>query len=389
MKYRFLDYIILSPFYWLFTGFFFVENADKKLVIFVLISLLFTVIRYGTELIITNIKKPLCLLLIITSIYLAISGFINGGSSQEVRVYLVMLVLFISFPRKLLTEKTIDNLLILGSIAAITFILYNKYILGIDRAVPHVGGGFNPIPYSSTLSIFGLISVHRLIKSKKITLLISLVFLSAAILFTQTRGVILSYFILIPTFILLVYGFNKNKIAITTVILLCISFFGYKMIENRIKTTVQEIQSVQDGVFTTSIGLRIQFINVALQLIKEKPIFGFGDRHAERLQELYHEGKVSHVVAEYSPTSYHNQHLDTWVKKGVIGLILLLILQVIPVIYAYKYQTQYIDKVFALCLVALFMGICIAGTPFRQALPMAPILFSIYYCLSFTKIERV
>jgi len=380
MNIKFLDHIICSPIYWLFTGTFFVENADKKLVIFVLISLVASIATYGKKSIITNSKKPLNILLMVTIIYLGIFHYVYGGSSQEMRAYLVMLVLFVYFPQHLLTKKMIDRLLIIGSLFAIGFILYNNYVLGLNRGVPLTGGGFNPIPYASAASIIGIIAIHRFIKTKNHILFIPITLYSTVVIFTQTRGVILPFFTIFSLFFLFSKcSFNKKNIAVASIILLFITFIGYEHIEDRVKSTIQEVNAIQEGNLQTPIGLRLQFWDAAVQLIKERPIFGFGDQHAEQFQELYHEGKISQVAAIYSPTSYHNQYLDTWVKKGIIGLILLLILQLLPLMYSYKYQVSRVNMSFSFCLVTLFIGICIAATPFRQALPMVPILFSIYY----------
>ncbi|WP_413285392.1 O-antigen ligase family protein [Vibrio sp. MA40-2] len=377
---KFFDHIICAPIYLLFTSTFFIENADKKLVIFVLVSLIVSIAKYGKKPITTNIKKPLNILLIITIIYLSVFYYIYGGSSQEIRVFLVMLVLFIYFPQHLLTKGVIDRLLIIGSFCSIGFVLYNKYALGLDRGIPITGGGFNPIPYASAASIVGLISIYRFIETKNSLLLIPIIFYSAVIIFTQTRGVILPFLVIFPLFFLLSkFSLNKKGIAIATIILLGIAYIGHEPIESRIKSTIQEINAIQEGNLQSSIGLRLQFWDAAVQLIKERPVFGFGDQHSERYQQLYHQGKISKAAAEYSPTNYHNQYLDTGVKKGIVGLILLLSLQSIPIVYLCKYQASRVSMSFAFCLFTLFIGISMTATPFRQALPMMPILFSIYY----------
>jgi O-antigen ligase len=62
-----------------------------------------------------------------------------------------------------------------------------------------------------------------------------------------------------------------------------------------------------------------------------------GEGHKSAFQDLAHQGVVNQAATNYAPYHYHNQFLDTLVKRGVLGLLSLLVLLATPVLIAFKY----------------------------------------------------
>jgi O-antigen ligase len=98
-------------------------------------------------------------------------------------------------------------------------------------------------------------------------------------------------------------------------------------LHNRVSSAITEYQARIPGQHTdTSIGERLEFYTTALQIIKEKPLFGVGTgglptayaQHSQGISE-----KFPHGIYLTNP---HNEFLMISVQTGFIGLSLLLFL---------------------------------------------------------------
>ncbi|GEN29694.1 hypothetical protein HVA01_33400 [Halovibrio variabilis] len=79
----------------------------------------------------------------------------------------------------------------------------------------------------------------------------------------------------------------------------------------------------------TSVGARFEMWKGASQLILEKPFIGWGDNgYQAGMQALADTGLVHPIVTEYGHP--HNEFLNAWAKRGLVGLVVLLALYLIP-----------------------------------------------------------
>jgi len=79
----------------------------------------------------------------------------------------------------------------------------------------------------------------------------------------------------------------------------------------------------------TSLGARFEMWKGAFYLIQEKPFIGWGDNgYQEGMQILADKGAVHPVVTEYGHP--HNEFLNAFAKRGLVGLGVLLTLYLIP-----------------------------------------------------------
>ncbi|MWJ27644.1 ligase [Halomonas sp. ZH2S] len=79
----------------------------------------------------------------------------------------------------------------------------------------------------------------------------------------------------------------------------------------------------------TSVGARFEMWKGAYHLIQEKPLTGWGDNgYQQGMQALANEGVVDQVVTHYGHA--HNEFIDAFAKRGVIGLAVLLALYLVP-----------------------------------------------------------
>ncbi|MEA2120067.1 O-antigen ligase family protein [Halovibrio sp. HP20-50] len=79
----------------------------------------------------------------------------------------------------------------------------------------------------------------------------------------------------------------------------------------------------------TSVGARFEMWKGAYQLILEKPFTGWGDNgYQQGMQALADKGLVDDVATNYGHA--HNEFIDAFAKRGIIGLTVLLALYLVP-----------------------------------------------------------
>lgn len=101
-------------------------------------------------------------------------------------------------------------------------------------------------------------------------------------------------------------------------------------IMERIDVAQKDIQLYldnHDG--NTSLGARFEMWKSALEMAKEKPLFGWGIQGATEKRKLDTKEKiVTGDIGQF--THAHNQYLDDLSKRGIVGLLALLAVLFIP-----------------------------------------------------------
>lgn len=94
-------------------------------------------------------------------------------------------------------------------------------------------------------------------------------------------------------------------------------------LQQRVKLGLEEKANSQTSENITSIGIRVIFAQNTLELIQQKPLFGYG---TSSFKTVY----SAHVAAKYqdwrgAPASDpHNQYLFVWLENGLVGLLIFL-----------------------------------------------------------------
>ena len=102
-------------------------------------------------------------------------------------------------------------------------------------------------------------------------------------------------------------------------------------VQQRVEAAVSDISHYVTGVETdTSLGLRFEMWKGASHLIAERPLLGWGEAgYRDELRELGEQGVISPMAAEFGHA--HNEFIDAFAKRGVVGLAVLLMLYLIPI----------------------------------------------------------
>lgn len=120
------------------------------------------------------------------------------------------------------------------------------------------------------------------------------------------------------------YGYKKipHILGVTSIAVLLVLLTS-STLQQRIKLGLDEISNYQSSQTVTSMGVRVIFYQNALELIRDKPLLGYG---TSSFKSVY----SAHVAPKYqdwrgdSAADPHNQFLFVWLENGLIGLALFL-----------------------------------------------------------------
>jgi O-antigen ligase len=107
---------------------------------------------------------------------------------------------------------------------------------------------------------------------------------------------------------------------------------AYRKFEQRADIAVQEARhylAEPQKYAETSIGQRLEQWRLAIHLIEERPVAGWGlEGYAQAKQAMVDKGDAHPSVMQYGHA--HNEILDMWVKRGMAGLLILLFFYAAP-----------------------------------------------------------
>jgi O-antigen ligase len=107
---------------------------------------------------------------------------------------------------------------------------------------------------------------------------------------------------------------------------------AYNKLEQRSAAASQEISQYlkePQKYAVTSVGQRLEQWRLAIHLIEQRPLAGWGlAGYPLAKQKMVDQGLAHPSVMEYGHA--HNEILDMWVKRGLAGLILLLLFYAVP-----------------------------------------------------------
>lgn len=359
--------LILMPFLWSFTGLLLLRNGDKLMVVAIVISIVATLLHCGVSSIKKNVTdKGLWVVLVITA-YTAFSYYYHGSSSREIRALVSIVLLLLTFPRELINTRILKWLTVLGSVVILSSTYYFSVYLHLSRGAWPI----NAIPHGTLAAVITVLALVFLLNANnyrdRIILVLAILMSSSAVIMGQTRGIWLALIVaLLITLLgkLKIRQINWKYTLIAVVILSLGTYIAKPKIEQRIKQTQTEIKAIQAGNLNTSIGIRLQLWTAAFKITSENPILGSGNDHQRLLKNLALKGEVTNIVTNF--THYHNLYLDRLVKRGGIGLILLLALFVYPFVST----STGINRQIAIAVIVVCAVAGITDVPLNHGAPL-------------------
>ncbi|PSU91034.1 ligase [Photobacterium kishitanii] len=362
--------LILLPFIWLSSGMLILRNGDKTMVAMVIISLITTLLVYGFTTLKNNLStnKILWLLFIICG-YFLFSYYYHGLSSREIRAFITATLFVAIFPSSQLTKKVIITLTVISAVISFCFAYYCMIYMHWDRSIWPI----NAIPYGTLIAGISVIALSLCLtstknKEKTITFL-AFILSSYALIITESRGVWLGYLFALAVIFITFMSTKKIKITwrstiVAIAVIAGVSVISKPLISQRLSQTQQEYSNIKSGDLDTSFGLRLQMWQSAPMIIEHHELLGQGNQYLKVLDKLYNQKRISNYLYINQPPHFHNQYVDYVVKKGIIGLILLIFLLVLPL--CPLKNTSTLQRYIAISLVSLFAVASLTDVPLNH-----------------------
>lgn len=294
------------------------------------------------------------LLLVFLAFFLiqALSVWWDGGRLRELDRPSRLLMLVLALPLLCRYRPRFEVLMGgigLGALLAGGMALYQKLVLGVDRAL----GSFNhPIQSGDISMSLGLVSLCGLAWAHRKGSRPWQLFLSAAtlsgilgsLLSGSRGGWVLLPLVLLTWYLLFRHWFSrrlKGGLMAGLLALLLIVLLPQSGVPSRIQQARDDVtQYLSGGNQHSSLGIRFQLWQSALRSFADRPLFGWGNngiRESERQQ--VEAGQLDRQVYDLDFHA-HNQYLDELAKRGGIGLAALLALFLLPLAAARHLMTE-------------------------------------------------
>ncbi|MGF1901238.1 O-antigen ligase family protein [Aliivibrio sifiae] len=318
---------------WITAGLWLLEDGLKTLTGVGIVFLVFTLVTTSPKELLLRIKnnKLIILSLLFTAIVIITKEYYGGIYGSFMRSCIIFSILFICIYSHRTNNLSISLPIIFGAILNILYVLYIVYIEGQPRPTAMM----NPNIYAPLFGCFAILAFYFIKPNQHnyITITSCFLFLSLllCVILMQSRGVLAAS--MFSLCILFIYKLKKyeHKIIITLSLISIVIFSGF-MNKNRIEDlynkSAYEYQRIIEGDLNSSIGLRVQMLDVGLTMISEKPLIGHGSNYKQEKTKIIIEDKKNQEINSYG--TLHNVYIDTWAKLGILGFIATIFLTILP-----------------------------------------------------------
>lgn len=284
------------------------------------------------------IKEPFvqAILLLCTLLLLGLlwSELLGNGRMKWLK-YLILLI-FIPFYSLLNRERLPWAIggLATGYLGVLSVGIYQWLAMGV-QGIPLVGMSY--LSFSAMLGVGAIVAIGfaDMNQSKKLGILlwsaaIALIFIQ----FHQNgRILLLATLIAVLLMAFLRYKIEIRKfISILISVLIVTAIFAYSspVFQDRLIQAKSDIELLQQGNYSSSLGYRLAMWDVGLHAIAERPLSGYGTGSPERYFDnaiLTYKNGIYKDLPEFQKTShYHNDWIEIGMHIGVPGILALLFL---------------------------------------------------------------
>ena len=284
------------------------------------------------------IKEPFvqAILLLCTLLLLGLlwSELLGNGRMKWLK-YFILLIFIPSY--SLLNRERLPwalGGLATGYLGVLAVGIYQWLAMGV-QGIPLVGMTY--LSFSAMLGVGAIMAVGfaDMNRSKKLGILLWIVAIALIFIQFHQNGRILLLATLIAV---LLMAFLRHKIEIRKFISILISvlivtaIFAYSspVFQDRLIQAKSDIELLQQGNYSSSLGYRLAMWDVGLHAIAERPLSGYGtdspERHFDNAILTYKNG-IYKDLPEFQKTShYHNDWIEIGMHIGVPGVLALLFL---------------------------------------------------------------
>lgn len=269
------------------------------------------------------------------------SAVFNGDGFREIdnpSKILLLIPLIFFFKLYPIKKEILFHFIPIGALVVGILAIYQKFILNLPKPFPdtmHIQAG----NISILLALFSIaIAFYWFAQKQHKTCILYFAcpaFALLASILTGARGGWVAF----PICILLILFFNFKYIrkqiiyVIILMLTLPLALFIYKPefgIQQRLNEAETDItRYVEQKDKTTSLGARFDMWENAVIAISEKPILGHGSSGYEKFKEKQVETQqMAKTTLKFN--SLHNQYLESFVKRGILGFAALIGVLFIP-----------------------------------------------------------
>ncbi|WP_292994808.1 O-antigen ligase family protein [Nitrosomonas sp.] len=284
------------------------------------------------------IKEPFvqAILLLCTLLLLGLlwSELLGNGRMKWLKYFI--LLIFIPFYSLLNRERlpwAIGGLAI-GYLGVLSVGIYQWLAMGV-QGIPLVGMSY--LSFSAMLGVGAIVAVGfaDMNQSKKLGILLWIVAIALIFIQFHQNGRILLLATLIAVLLMafLRYKIEIRKfISILISVLIVTAIFAYSspVFQDRLIQAKSDIELLQQGNYSSSLGYRLAMWDVGLHAIAERPLSGYGTGSPERYFDhaiLTYKNGIYKDLPEFQKTShYHNDWIEIGMHIGVPGMLALLFL---------------------------------------------------------------
>ena len=186
------------------------------------------------------------------------------------------------------------------------------------------------IVYSIFLAIGAALLLHRILnnnlnKNRRILDLFLFLLLSGNLFLINGRTGQIAFIVAIAVVVYLYYRFTLRSILLLGFLLFSILFSAYHLSDNfnnRVKATIKNsIDAIENDNYFESVGQRIGTWIISEEMIKKKPLLGYGI--GSEMPAFYEYTKTDKKYRFYTELGFphmHNQYLQILLQIGIIGL---------------------------------------------------------------------
>jgi O-antigen ligase len=232
--------------------------------------------------------------------------------------------------------------LVIGCLGAGAVAMWQVHVEGAPRASGFPTKHTNAIQWGNLAMLMAVMllvqasSIHQRFRwpGKVLSAVAVLAALHASVL-SQSRGGWLALLLAIPLGLVLLYQIDRRalgRVVLGLVALLAlVTALNYRVVAERMHIMEKEVQTYDaKGDASSSVGQRMEHWRFAVDMIKEKPLIGWGfGPYMEEKAARVAAGKYQQSIVEYK--FVHNEVLDVLVKRGIVGLIALLVFYALPI----------------------------------------------------------
>ena len=280
-----------------------------------------------------------------------------------------------------------------GALAACGIVLVRWLALGVDRV--HVPG-INAIPFGNLSLVLGVLSLVWALRLSQMPLLFAAAALAGLVasLLSGTRG----GWVTLPVVAVVLFLCQGAEIRrfwsarpltarlLAVVGVAMVAAFAVWQALPRAVALVEDLRGyVARDVTHTSAGLRLDMWHAAWTLFLQKPLLGWGEgAMMPELRRLIAAGELNEQ-ARYFGFQLHSDVLDTLARRGLLGLITLLLMYAVP-LAGFVRRLKCGDvavRVFALAgtlVVLMFAGFGLTQSQFRDERSFAAYLVLVVAC---------